>query len=94
MIDEEIEKLSVLEVQSAEYAVSRNYLDWLTIVPWGVFSEENHNLNKAENKNPSPKRTPGIKPKRKQNADHNQKQKSQHRKSKLESKMQSGKQNP
>ena len=48
VIDEEIEKLSVLEVQSAEYAVSRNYLDWLTIVPWGVFSEENHNLNKAE----------------------------------------------
>jgi len=48
VIDEEIEKLSVLEVQSAEYAVSRNYLDWLTIVPWGVFSKENHNLGKAE----------------------------------------------
>jgi len=48
IIDEEIEKLSVLEVQSAEYAVSRNYLDWLTIVPWGVFSKENHNLGKAE----------------------------------------------
>lgn len=48
VIDEEIEKLGVLEVQSAEYAVSRNYLDWLTIVPWGVFSNENHNLGKAE----------------------------------------------
>ncbi|WP_445083682.1 endopeptidase La [Candidatus Neptunichlamydia sp. REUL1] len=48
IIDEEIDKLSVLEVQSAEYAVSRNYLDWLTIVPWGVFSKENHNLGKAE----------------------------------------------
>ncbi|MCB1106941.1 MAG: endopeptidase La [Chlamydiia bacterium] len=48
VIDEEIEKLSVLEVQSAEYAVSRNYLDWLTIVPWGVFSKEDHTLAKAE----------------------------------------------
>nr|WP_194848175.1 endopeptidase La [Candidatus Neptunochlamydia vexilliferae] len=48
VIDEELEKLGVLEVQSAEYAVCRNYLDWLTIVPWGVFSEENHNLAHAE----------------------------------------------
>lgn len=37
-IKEEMEKLSVLEVQSAEYAVCRNYLDWLTIVPWGIYS--------------------------------------------------------
>lgn len=37
-ITEELEKLSVLEVQSAEYAVCRNYLDWLTIVPWGIYS--------------------------------------------------------
>ena len=48
IIDEEIEKLGVLEVQSAEYSVSRNYLDWLTIVPWGLFSEENHDLKHAE----------------------------------------------
>ncbi len=38
VIREEMDKLSVLEVQSAEYAVCRNYLDWLTIVPWGIFS--------------------------------------------------------
>jgi len=37
-ITEELDKLSVLEVQSAEYAVCRNYLDWLTIVPWGIYS--------------------------------------------------------
>ena len=48
VIDEELEKLHVLDVQSAEYGVSRNYLDWLTIVPWGVISEENHQLSKAE----------------------------------------------
>lgn len=47
-ITEEMEKLNVLEVQSAEYAVCRNYLDWLTIVPWGMFVEEEHNLKHAE----------------------------------------------
>lgn len=48
VINEELEKLSVLEIQSAEYAVCRNYLDWLTIVPWGLFSQESHNLALAE----------------------------------------------
>ncbi len=48
VIGDELEKLSVLEVQSAEYAVCRNYLDWLTIVPWGVFSKENDDLSHAE----------------------------------------------
>jgi len=53
VIADEMEKLSVLEVHSAEYAVSRNYLDWLTIVPWGIFSggigsDKAHNLKFAE----------------------------------------------
>lgn len=48
VINDELEKLGVLEVQSAEYAVCRNYLDWLTIVPWGVFSKENDDLRHAE----------------------------------------------
>lgn len=48
VIKDEMEKLNVLEVQSAEYAVCRNYLDWLTIVPWGIYSEENHSLSIAE----------------------------------------------
>ncbi len=48
VIKDEMDKLGTLEMQSAEYAVSRNYLDWLTIVPWGMFSEENNDLGKAE----------------------------------------------
>jgi ATP-dependent Lon protease len=48
VINDELEKLNVLEIQSAEYAVCRNYLDWLTIVPWGIFSKESHNLAEAE----------------------------------------------
>jgi len=34
--DEEVEKLKVLEPSSPEYNVTRNYLDWLTVLPWGV----------------------------------------------------------
>lgn len=48
VINDELEKLSVLEVQSAEYGVVRGYLDWLTIIPWGVHSEQSNNLAEAE----------------------------------------------
>lgn len=48
VIEEEKEKFSMLEPQSAEYGVSRNYLDWLTIVPWGTFSKETNDLSHAE----------------------------------------------
>ncbi|NGX62071.1 MAG: Lon protease 2 [Chlamydiae bacterium] len=47
-IQEEIEKLQTLDAISAEYTVCRNYLDWLTIVPWGMYSKERHDLVKAE----------------------------------------------
>lgn len=48
VIREEMDKLSALEIQSAEYGVCRNYIDWLTIVPWGMYSKETHDLKKAE----------------------------------------------
>lgn len=48
VINEEMEKLGALEVQSAEYAVSRGYLDWLTIIPWGIHSTGSHDLVEAE----------------------------------------------
>lgn len=28
-------------------SVTRNYLDWLTMLPWGITSEENLNLERA-----------------------------------------------
>ena len=46
-IDEEIEKFSVLEPGSPEYAVTRNYLDALTDLPWGKNSEDNLDLKRA-----------------------------------------------
>lgn len=48
VIDEEMEKLGVLDIQSSEYSVCRSYLDWLTIIPWGVNTEENLDLPHAE----------------------------------------------
>jgi ATP-dependent Lon protease len=48
VITDELEKLSVLEMQSAEYGVCRGYLDWLTTIPWGIFSQEHLDLEEAE----------------------------------------------
>jgi ATP-dependent Lon protease len=39
-IDDEMQKLAVLERGSPEYAVTRNYLDWVTSMPWGHQSED------------------------------------------------------
>lgn len=46
-IDEEMHKLQLLETGSPEYGVTRNYLDWATSVPWGVYSEDSFNLTNA-----------------------------------------------
>jgi ATP-dependent Lon protease len=45
--DDELQKLSVLETGSPEYGVTRNYLDWLTSVPWGQYSNDNLDLQHA-----------------------------------------------
>ncbi|MHB9101082.1 MAG: endopeptidase La [Sulfuricella sp.] len=46
-VDEEMQKLSVLESGSPEYAVTRNYLDWLSQLPWGKFSKDKLDLERA-----------------------------------------------
>ncbi len=46
-IDDEMSKLRMLETSSSEYAMTRNYLDWLTILPWGVFSTHEVELQSA-----------------------------------------------
>jgi len=46
--EEEIEKLSVLETGSSEYGVTRNYLDWITAFPWGIYSRDNIDIKRAE----------------------------------------------
>jgi ATP-dependent Lon protease len=46
-IREELKKLSFLERGSQEYAVTRNYLDWMCSVPWGVYSEDKLEIKAA-----------------------------------------------
>jgi ATP-dependent Lon protease len=46
-IDDEMDKLQLLEPHSPEYTVSRNYLDWLTALPWGKFSQDSYDVDTA-----------------------------------------------
>ncbi|UVE18791.1 endopeptidase La [Pseudomonas sp. LS44] len=46
-LDEELNKLSILETGSPEYAVTRNYLDWATALPWGVYGKDKLDLKHA-----------------------------------------------
>ena len=48
VIDEELGKLASVEPEGQEFNVIRNYLDWLTIMPWGVHTPEQYNIAKAE----------------------------------------------
>jgi ATP-dependent Lon protease len=46
-IEEEMQKFSTIEHSSSEFAVTRNYLDWLTQLPWGVHSTDKLSLAHA-----------------------------------------------
>lgn len=48
VIDEELSKLSLLDNHSSEFSVTRNYLDWLTSLPWGKNTEENLEIKRAK----------------------------------------------
>lgn len=43
-MEDEIGKMRVLDPASSEYNVSRNYLDWLTSIPWGKFDQETFDI--------------------------------------------------
>lgn len=46
-VKEEMDKLKLLGASSPEFNVTRTYLDWLTILPWGVYSKDSYNQKKA-----------------------------------------------
>ncbi|RMH16567.1 MAG: endopeptidase La [Gammaproteobacteria bacterium] len=46
-VDQEMNKLSMLELGSPEYAVTRNYLDWVTQLPWGHQVRDKLGLQRA-----------------------------------------------
>jgi ATP-dependent Lon protease len=46
-LEEEMDKMAILETGSPEYAVTRNYLDWITLLPWGAYSADKLDLKRA-----------------------------------------------
>ncbi|TCW38573.1 endopeptidase La [Marichromatium gracile] len=46
-VEEELDKLRILETGSPEYAVTRNYLDWVSLLPWGRHSTDKLDLKRA-----------------------------------------------
>ena len=47
VFDEEMEKMQVLERNSSEFNVTRAYLDWITSIPWGIYSTDNFDIGRA-----------------------------------------------
>jgi Lon-like ATP-dependent protease len=48
VIQDEMNKLSMLEKNSSEFNVTRNYLDWLTLLPWGKSTTDNFDIVAAK----------------------------------------------
>ena len=48
VVEEELEKLTMYDTHSPEYSVSRNYLNWIVSLPWGITTKDNLNLKKAK----------------------------------------------
>lgn len=47
VFEEEVAKLAHLEPAASEFNVTRNYLDWITQIPWGLRSAENFGISHA-----------------------------------------------
>ncbi len=47
-LDKELEKLSRTNPASPDYAVTRNYVDWILDLPWLEYSEDDLDINRAE----------------------------------------------
>ncbi len=45
---EELERLSTMQPAASEYAVVRNYLDWIVNLPWRTYSKDRLDLKKIE----------------------------------------------
>ncbi|MBI4912658.1 MAG: endopeptidase La [Acidobacteria bacterium] len=47
-IERNLKKLERMHPDSSETAVTRTYLEWMTEVPWGVTTQDNHDLARAK----------------------------------------------
>ncbi len=48
VVEEELNKIRLLEPSSSEYHVVRTYLDWLTELPWGIFTNDRMDIRRAK----------------------------------------------
>eukprot|EP00879_Flechtneria_rotunda_P013415 GHRR01014005.1.p1 GENE.GHRR01014005.1~~GHRR01014005.1.p1 ORF type:complete len:539 (+),score=198.08 GHRR01014005.1:193-1809(+) len=48
VVQDELDKLSGLEPVSPEFNVTRTYLEWLTSLPWGLYSQEIFDIQHAQ----------------------------------------------
>ena len=48
IFDEEIDKLQLLDNHSPDFAVVRNYLEWIVALPWGIYAKDNLSLDEAK----------------------------------------------
>ncbi|MDR0290027.1 MAG: LON peptidase substrate-binding domain-containing protein, partial [Treponema sp.] len=48
IVEQELEKFNLMEPNSAEYIVTRNYLDMIVSLPWDVPGTENFNMKNAQ----------------------------------------------
>ena len=48
IINEQIEKLNMLDVHSPEFHVTRSYIQTIIDLPWGIFSKDNTDIKKAK----------------------------------------------
>ena len=47
VVNQELDKLKTLNAQSPEFSVTRNYLENISDLPWGVYSEDNNDIKLA-----------------------------------------------
>ena len=47
-VEHELEKFNLMEPNSAEFVITRNYLDTIVSLPWNKIETENHDIKKAE----------------------------------------------
>lgn len=48
VVSAELDKLAGLEPVSPEFNVTRTYLEWLTCLPWGLYSKEIFDIKHAQ----------------------------------------------
>ncbi|NWF91442.1 MAG: endopeptidase La [Syntrophaceae bacterium] len=46
--EKELDRLSKMPPAAAEYTVSRTYIDWILDLPWSILTEDNFDLERAE----------------------------------------------